>query len=208
MRPLFGIATVFLVLLTSACRSAAPDPAADGVFRASFNASGTVEAIARLNVRCDACAWDKAGSEAVVLKLTLDDRAPVRVPIVRSGEAEYTVMLGSVGAGAHSLAVVPDAELSATSLQSATAATWTVTIDQIEPSAGIYEALSLAPFVHARPDTVGKFTDVPILMWYEIEPAPRATRYRYTIVFTNEDGGTPVDRLMATWGRTTDIEYV
>jgi hypothetical protein len=31
---------------------------------------------------------------------------------------------------------------------------------------------------------------------------------RYGVVFSNEDGGTPTDRLMATWGRTTDIEYV
>jgi hypothetical protein len=28
------------------------------------------------------------------------------------------------------------------------------------------------------------------------------------MIFTNEDGGTPADRLMATWGRTTDIEYI
>ena len=28
------------------------------------------------------------------------------------------------------------------------------------------------------------------------------------MIFTNEDGGTPTDRLMATWGRTTDIEYI
>jgi hypothetical protein len=28
------------------------------------------------------------------------------------------------------------------------------------------------------------------------------------VIFTNEDGGTPADRLMATWGRTTDIEYL
>src|SRR5690349_11771230 len=111
MRSHPGIAAVCFVLLTSACRPAAPAPAADGVFRTSFTASGTVETIARLTVRCDACAWDKAGSEAVVLTLTLDDRAPVRVPIVRSGEAEYTVMLGSVAAGTHSLTVVPDTEL-------------------------------------------------------------------------------------------------
>ena len=45
-------------------------------------------------------------------------------------------------------------------------------------------------------------------MWYEIEPSARGTRYRYSVIFTNEDGGTPADRLMATWGRTTDIEYV
>ena len=37
----------------------------------------------------------------------------------------------------------------------------------------------------------------------------RAARsFRYSVIFTNEDGGTPTDRLMATWGRTTDIEYV
>jgi len=31
---------------------------------------------------------------------------------------------------------------------------------------------------------------------------------QYTVIFSNEDGGTPTDRLMATWGRTTDIEFV
>ena len=34
------------------------------------------------------------------------------------------------------------------------------------------------------------------------------TRIRYSVVFSNEDGGTPADRLLATWGRLTDIEYV
>ena len=32
--------------------------------------------------------------------------------------------------------------------------------------------------------------------------------YRYSVIFSNEDGGTQTDRLMATWGRTTDIEFV
>ncbi len=45
-------------------------------------------------------------------------------------------------------------------------------------------------------------------MWYETEPTTRGTRYRYSVIFTNEDGGTPADRLMATWGRTTEIEYL
>src|SRR5688500_2188467 len=45
-------------------------------------------------------------------------------------------------------------------------------------------------------------------MWYEIEPTAGGKRYRYSVIFSNEDGGTPGDRLMATWGRTTDIEYV
>ena len=68
--------------------------------------------------------------------------------------------------------------------------------------------MALAPIVYARPNTVGRFTDVPVFMWYENEPTARGTRYRYSVIFTNEDGGTPADRLMATWGRTLDIEYL
>ncbi len=66
----------------------------------------------------------------------------------------------------------------------------------------------MAPIVYARPNTVGKFTDLPLLMWYEIAPTPRGRQYRYSVIFSNEDGGTQTDRLMATWGRTTDIEFV
>jgi hypothetical protein len=55
---------------------------------------------------------------------------------------------------------------------------------------------------------VGRFTDLPILAWYEAASTPRGRQFRYSIIFTNEDGGTATDRLMATWGRTTDIEFV
>src|SRR5204863_2438779 len=69
-------------------------------------------------------------------------------------------------------------------------------------------AQSMAPILHARPNTVGRFTDLPILMWYEIVPTARGRQFRYSVIFTNEDGGTATDRLMATWGRTTDVEFV
>ena len=45
-------------------------------------------------------------------------------------------------------------------------------------------------------------------MWYEIVPTARGRQYRYSVIFSNEDGGTQTDRLMATWGRTTDIEFI
>ena len=71
-----------------------------------------------------------------------------------------------------------------------------------------HEAMAHAPFVYARPGTLEAKSDLPLLTWYETEPTARGRRLRYSIVFTNEDGGTPVDRLMATWGRTTDVEFV
>ena len=73
----------------------------------------------------------------------------------------------------------------------------------------MYLALAHAPFIYERPNASGRFTDVPVFMWYESEETEStARRFRYSVIFTNEDGGTPADRLMATWGRTTDIEYV
>src|SRR5438093_1509493 len=51
-------------------------------------------------------------------------------------------------------------------------------------------------------------TDLPLVAWYEIVPTPRGRQFRYSVIFSNEDGGTATDRLMATWGRTTDIEFV
>ena len=40
------------------------------------------------------------------------------------------------------------------------------------------------------------------------EKTERGSRIRYSVIFSNEDGGTPADRLLATWGRLTDIEYI
>ncbi len=175
---------------------------------ASFNAAGPAEAFATITVRCDRCDWGETGREAVMLRVTLDERYALHVPIARPGRADYRVMLGSVGIGSHRLQVEIDADLTARDLRKRGAVVERITVDQVQESAADYQPLALAPFVHARPDTVGHFTDVPLLMWYEVEPTLRGRRYRYSMIFTNEDGGTPADRLMATWGRTTDIEYL
>ena len=180
----------------------------DTTSRTTFTASNAAEAIARVTVDCGACAWDTIGNEAVVLKLSLDGGPSQHLPVVRTGRAEYRVMLGAVAAGNHTVTITEDAELTAVDLRGKSAATFSIEIDQVTPSDAGYEPLSMAPLVYARPDTVGRFTDVPVLMWYEIEPSPKGRRYRYSVIFSNEDGGTPADRLMATWGRTTDIEYV
>jgi hypothetical protein len=179
--------------LTACDRDVDPD-----TFVTRFTAPAQSEAVARITVECDQCDWAKAGNEAVELSVVLDDRPPVHLPVVRTGTAEYRVLLGSVGPGDHSVSI----------RRAPTAGDVVIEVDQIPITASEHRALSLAPFIYARPDTIGKFTDVPLLMWYEIEPTDRGTRYRYSVIFSNEDGGTPADRLMATWGRTTDIEYL
>jgi hypothetical protein len=188
-------------LLASLLASAAP-------YTHRFTATSPAEIVATVAVRCDRCAWEIEGREAVVLKVTLDGRYVQHLPVVRTGRAEYQLLIGEVAAGPHSLEIEEDAALTARDLRGGAATIETIAVTQILKTSPDYRAIAFAPILYARPNTVGRFTDVPVFMWYEIEPTARGTRYRYSVIFTNEDGGTPADRLMATWGRTTDIEYV
>jgi hypothetical protein len=174
----------------------------------TFEAAAPGEAVATVNVRCDRCAWDVPGREAVMLKVTVDGRYAQHLPVVRSGSQTYVLMLGAVDAGTHTVSITEDTALTPPQLHNGHAVVSSVGVRMITASSPEFLALALAPIVYARPDTVGRFTDVPVLMWYEVEPTARGQRYRYSVIFTNEDGGTPADRLMATWGRTTDIEYI
>ena len=174
-----------------------------------FELSAPAEVIATITARCEACAWDVSGREAVTLAISLDGRYVAHLPLVRQGVAEYRVLIGSVPAGRHTVRVHADRELTAPGLRNEAAASVEhISITPVAAGHAEHTATSLAPFLYARPNTIGRFTDVPVFMWYEREPTPRGARYRYSVVFTNEDGGTPADRLMATWGRTTDVEYV
>jgi hypothetical protein len=72
-----------------------------------------------------------------------------------------------------------------------------------------FAALTHTPVIYARPDTVDRFSDIPLLTYYEIFPiGENAFRIRYTVIYSNEDGGTQTAALMARWGRATDIEWI
>ena len=96
---------------TGSARVAAP------ITRTTFESIGAAEAIAGITVRCAACAWDQAGSEAVVINIKLDDHEDQRLPIVRRGLAEYRLLLGPVAAGSHTVMFDEDPELTAASLR-------------------------------------------------------------------------------------------
>jgi hypothetical protein len=68
--------------------------------------------------------------------------------------------------------------------------------------------LAHAPVVHARADTIGKSTDVPLIAYYTEARDGGERVLEYTVVFSNEDGGTSTRDLMARWGRAADIEYL
>ena len=171
-----------------------------------FTVAGAGEAVATVTAGCDSCDWGIAGQEAVLARVTLDGTYSQHLLISRGATpAPYRILLGPLTAGEHRLVLERDTARSAKNAGA-------MKIDRVEVrtyAAGTpeHEWLTQAPFVHARPGTVERFSDLPIHAWAERAPAP-AVGFRYSIIFTHEDGGTPTDRLMATWGRTTDVEFV
>jgi hypothetical protein len=182
-------------------------PASTDTLTHTFDAPAAGEAVATIRAGCARCDWGEAGREAAALRIAIDGRYSQHLVLARGDKpADYRITLGAVSAGRHTLAITRDAALSAKDAGAAT-----IAVDEVTVLAGGGDealAQAMAPILHARANTVGRFTDLPILMWYEIEPTARGRQIRYSVIFTNEDGGTATDRLMATWGRTTDIEYV
>jgi hypothetical protein len=171
----------------------------------SFRAATAGEAVARITASCKGCDWGAPGREAVVLELRLGGEYSQHVFLTRAEPAEYRVLLGPVPAGSHTLAVARDARLSAAAGEADVAS---VSVDVVPEGTTEHLVLSYAPIVYARPDTVGGFNDVPLLSWVEQEEDAGRRRFKYSVIFSHEDGGTPTDRLMATWGRATDIEFI
>ncbi len=166
------------------------------------------EVVVTVRAGCTGCAWGESGREATALRVLVNGKYSQHILLYRGeAPADYRIALGMYSPGRYRLTIERDPALSARA-----AGRVSIDIPRIEYLArgksSDYTAQSLAPILYARANTVGAFTDVPLLMWYEMETTSRGWRLRYSVVFSNEDGGTATDRLMATWGRTTDIEYV
>ncbi|MEQ1763951.1 MAG: hypothetical protein ABL984_12510 [Pyrinomonadaceae bacterium] len=153
--------------------------------------------------------WQTAEAEAAVLSVFLDGRYSQDI-ILFAGDSrfDYKALLGRVEAGEHKVELALNRERSAAkaanvSIRSARVRSLS-TADPIDRF-----AVENSPVIFVRPDAVDKFSDIPLLTYYEVLPlSPDSGKIRYTTIFTNEDGGTQTAALMARWGRATDIEWV
>jgi len=158
------------------------------------------EAVLEVRARVEAPSW-KDATELPRLRLFLDGEYRQDVLLVPSGDLfTYQAVLGRVEKGTRSLRVERHG-CSAVELES-------VLLNTISRTDEAYVVLAHSPFVYLRAESVSKCTDVPLLMWHELVRSGVGTRIRYTVLFSNEDGGTPAPALMARWGRTTDIEWI
>jgi hypothetical protein len=155
---------------------------------------------------CEGCDWGFRGREAAVLSLAVDGRYSQHLVLFRGESAEYRLLLGPLAPGEHRLSLSLDARRSPRAIGPVRVAG--VAVSAVGDDRPEHEALAHAPILHARRGSVERFTDVPLLAWVETRLTGRGRELSYSVVFSHEDGGTPADRLMATWGRVTDIELV
>ena len=197
---------ILAILVLMGSPAARPDP----LVNRSFTLSQGGEAVATITAGCAACDWAIEGREAAVLSIAVDGAYSQHLLLTRgAAPVEYRIMLGALAAGTHRLSIERDVERSAKGAGDVTFGP--IDVHVFPPDAPEYAWLSRAPILRARPGTVEHFSDAPLVMYAEKNvPGESGAHYQvqYTVIFTNEDGGTPTDRLMATWGRTTDIEFI
>jgi hypothetical protein len=172
-----------------------------------FHIETEAEVLLDLTAAAPHTSWGVKENEAAVATVFVDGGYHQDI-ILFAGERFFTypVLLGHMKPGDHTLRIEFNRKQSAR--KAATIEIRDAKISTADRSNPEYQALSLAPFIYARPNTIGRFSDIPLLMWYETERGASVTTIRYSVIFTNEDGGTQTSALMARWGRTTDIEWI
>ncbi len=164
------------------------------------------EYIVRLHAKGPNTSWEIDGRECAMLKIMVDGRYDQHVFLVHGAqEADYEFLVGPLGAGDHSIQFYWDR--SWTPELSAQPEVRIVEVAPISLSDPSQEPLLRAPIIHIRKDTVGRFSDLPLIVYWETARTGAQTEVTYTVILSNEDGGTNTERLMARWGRTTDIEW-
>ena len=177
----------------------------------TFNLTEDMEVGLEIEARSPGASWARRGAEAAALMISVDGSYNQDLLLWAGDESfHYRVMLGRFPRGKHTVSVALNSARSAAGAQRAEVKSLHPL--QLAPAHGADEdqlALARAPVLYARANTIDRFTDIPLLMYYEIlHEAGDDLTVRYTAIFTNEDGGTQTAALMARWGRATDIEWV
>jgi CheY-like chemotaxis protein len=171
-----------------------------------FTVKRASEVVADLELSSPGSDWSKPGREAALASVTLDGKSAQHV-MLYAGERRhiYPAFLGALAPGEHTLDVVRHPEYSAAGSQMQVHG---ATFREVAAGDAEWPVLANAPILCARADTIGKFTDVPMIAYCEPSMKDGKTLLEYTVIFSNEDGGTSTRALMARWGRTTDIEFI
>jgi hypothetical protein len=179
----------------------------------TFNLASAMEVGLELEASSPDTAWVRKGAEASAILIFVDGNYNQDLLLWAGAEVfGYRVMLGRLPKGKHSVSIALNTARSAAGAHGAEVKSVRPILFAPTHEANNSEdqfALAHSPVLYARANTIDRFTDIPLLMYYEVlHEASGNLIVRYTAIFTNEDGGTQTAALMARWGRATDIEWV
>jgi len=165
--------------------------------------------------------WGRLGAESGIVTFTVDGRYATDLVVTSGAPAPRELQLGWLAAGTH------DLSLRFASYSSEAISRVRLRSLRIGGASDADEALALrhAPVVLGRSIPItnvegaqtsytGPYqngvTDTPLLAWHEVltNSVSGNRVLEYSVIWSNEDGGTNSPALMARWGRTTDIEWI
>ena len=120
------------------------------------------EVIAEITASAPSTSWERSGAEAAVATVYVDGRYNQDLILFQGSQPwTYRVFLGPLEAGIHGLRVEQNSRWSAPGAG--------LRVDEIRArvvaaDAPGYRALAHAPILYARADTLGRFSDVPLLI--------------------------------------------
>ncbi|TDC70375.1 hypothetical protein E1200_05605 [Actinomadura sp. GC306] len=174
-----------------------------------FTAGRDGEAVISFAASAPGVSWAREGAESAVVSIAVDGRHVTDLVVPSSEPVDRSLGLGHVRKGDHEVTL----RFAKGSAPAAARVRLGRTRVRMPADA---TALRHAPVVVGR--TGWPFgdpyqnatTDTPLLAWHETRPAatPGHRVIEYSMVWSNEDGGTDTPALLARWGRTTDIEWV
>jgi len=211
-RPILGLLLALLLALLAATIPAGAAHAVVNltVVRGGADSSTTLnlasagEAIVDLAVSAPGVSWGTTGSESAVVSLSVDGRYQSDLVVMSDQPTARSIALGYLSGGSHTLTAHFAADRSPAGATSATIALNAVRV--IASTDVAYAALANAPVVYGRllkkaSPFANATTDTPLLAWHEATAAttPGDTVLEYSVVWSNEDGGTASPALMARW---------
>ncbi|MFG1999631.1 hypothetical protein ACGFNU_10840 [Spirillospora sp. NPDC048911] len=175
----------------------------------TFTARQAGEAVIAFTAAAPGVSWVRKGAESAIVAISVDGRHVTDLVVPSADPTPRSLGLGPVKSGKHKV-TLRFAKGSAPSARRVTLARPAVRLPQADQLALRHAPVVVGrtgwpfgdPYQNAR-------TDAPLIAWHETRPAttPGNKIIEYSVVWSNEDGGTDSPALMARWGRTTDIEW-
>ncbi len=182
--------------------------------KVGFHRAHAGEVFLDATVSAPGVSWAQRGNESAVVSAYVDGHYATDIVITSAGQVARQFALGSLRAGHHTLRLHYANGRSPSN--AGVAKLRDLAFRTVRPGSTAYAAARFAPVLYGRNVAAagGRFqnnrTDTPLVGWHEVLPAsnPAHRILEYSVVWSNEDGGTPAPALMAQWGRTTDIEWI